>query len=86
MYRLHGAATLFALALVAYLVNLYPPADTDQIARVINESGFICSEIVAHSRGMTETMWNVGCVQFHDGTGEAHFAVDTQTEIVMQTY
>lgn len=87
MFRLLGATALFGAAFAA---NAFTPqggvGDLLQTERQINTSGFICSEIVSMTQGLSDDVWNVRCIEFHDGTGRAHFAVDRSSGLVMQTY
>ena len=80
---------LSAIVGAAFAANAFPTASHETLAdttRHINQSGFVCSEIVSMSQGATETLWNVRCVEFHDGSGRAHFAVDSETGLVMRTF
>ena len=86
MLRTLGLAALFGAAFAAHAFTPQDAQDPDRTALQINQSGFICSEIVSMTPGLTDTMWNVRCIEFHDGTGRAHFAVDTVSGLVMQTY
>ncbi|MEP4197750.1 MAG: hypothetical protein ABJL99_19165 [Aliishimia sp.] len=86
MFRLLGAVALFGAAFAANAFTPEGMSDTDQTALQINSSGFICSEIVSMNQGLSDTVWNVRCIEFHDGSGRAHFAVDTSSGMVMRTY
>ncbi len=86
MIRSIGLVALFGAAVAAHAFTPDATLDPEQTALRINQSGFICSEIASATRGMTDSLWTVRCIEFHDGTGRAHFAVDTVSGLVMQTY
>ena len=86
MFRTIGLASLFGAAFAAHALTPGAHLDAKDAALQINQSGFICSEVVSLSMGSRNTLFNVRCVEFHDGTGRAHFAVDTANGLVMQTF
>lgn len=86
MLRSLGLVSLLGAAVAAHAFTPDSTPGMDETALRINQNGFICSDIVSMTPGMTDTLWNVRCIEFHDGTGRAQFAVDTASGLVMQTY
>lgn len=86
MFRLLGAFALFGAAFAANAFTIQGQSDQEQTARTINTSGFICSDVVSMTQGLGDSVVNVRCVEFHDGTGRAHFSVDTASGMVLRTY
>ena len=86
MLRLLGIITMFGAAMAAHAFTPDVTDDLADTALIINKSGFICSEILTMTPGLSDSTWDVRCMQFHDGTGRTHFSVDTSSGIVMKTF